>query len=378
MKKNVKQPHVLLVGGGSGGHVTPVLAVLEVLQIEQQKLQISWIAPRGDSFVSQFTNDRVKLHYIFAGKFRRYKGWEWWRYFKNFHVIFKNVLDLFLVIFGFIQTVGILIRSRPNVCFNKGGFVGLPVGLACGLLRIPFVLHDSDTVPGITNRLIAPFATYIPTGFPISSFSKKQDSVFHVGIPIRAAFFQALEHTSDESSVQIDTKLKPLLFITGGSLGAQRLNQIIVETRSDLAEIFDIVHVVGADNLDKFQSKPGYKVVPFVTDDYAVYLKKAAIVVVRGGSTSIAEIAVAGSACIVVPNSFLYDQVENSKLLEKRNAAIVVDEIAAADNPSLFVSAVTGLYDDRPRQKQLHDSLSKIFPRDASYRIAQLLLPYLV
>lgn len=374
MKKNVKSPHILLVGGGSGGHVTPVLAVLEAVQVESPKIQVSWIAPRGDSFVSQFVDKNVNLHYIFAGKLRRYKGWEWWRYFKNFHVIFKNILDLFLVIIGFIQAVFIVVRSRPDICFNKGGFVGLPVGLACTLLRVPFVLHDSDTVPGIANQLIAPFATYITTGFPSTGFHKQKDRVSHVGIPIRARFFQALK----KSSLRVNTKAKPLLFITGGSLGAQRLNNIITETREELSRTFDIVHVVGAENLENFQSKSGYTVLPFVTDDYAAYLKEAAIVIVRGGSTSIAEIAVAGSACVVVPNSFLYDQVENSRLLEKSKAAIVVDEIEAANSPDVFISAVTGLYTDLPRQKQLHNSLTKIFPRDASYRIAQLLLPYLV
>jgi UDP-N-acetylglucosamine--N-acetylmuramyl-(pentapeptide) pyrophosphoryl-undecaprenol N-acetylglucosamine transferase len=250
----------------------------------------------------------------------------------------------------------------------------LPVGLACALLQIPFVLHDSDTVPGIANRLIAPFAAYITTGFPSTGFRKQKERVYHVGIPIRVTFFQALE----KSRTIKNSDIKPLLFITGGSLGAQRLNQIITETKDELSRIFDIIHVVGADNINSFQSQTGYKVLPFVTDDYASYLKKAAIVIVRGGSTSIAEIAVAGSACIVIPNSFLYDQVENSKLLEKNNAAVVVDEIEAADDPELLISAISKLYADPSRQKQLHDSLAIIFPRDASYRIAQLLLAYLV
>jgi UDP-N-acetylglucosamine:LPS N-acetylglucosamine transferase len=96
MKTSLKKlPHVLFVGGGSGGHVTPVLAVLEAVQVEQPELHISWIAPRGDTFVSQFVDKNVNLHYVFAGKLRRYKGWEWWRYIKNFHVILKNIVDVF-------------------------------------------------------------------------------------------------------------------------------------------------------------------------------------------------------------------------------------------------------------------------------------------
>jgi len=181
---------------------------------------------------------------IYSGKLRRYHG------LGKFHmlrpsILFPNIIDLVKVSGGFIQSVFKLIKLRPDVVFMKGGYVCLPVGYAARLLRIPMVIHDSDAHPGLTNRLLAPFAVKIGTGAPLKYYNYPKDKAVYVGIPIAEDFkvYSKEQQKVFKHELGFDRD-RPLVVVTGGGLGATRINEAVVRDRTQLLQctsvFFDI------------------------------------------------------------------------------------------------------------------------------------------
>lgn len=181
---------VLVVGGGSGGHITLAVAVIrEMLEMKPRTRVEFWTDRRyyknvvkitteiGVSWGSQVQeNNRrqpyIRVRRIWAGKFHRYAGWTWKDYFINFGTTLKdlvwgNITGLVGFTVGILQSFWRLVLpgKRPDVIFLKGGFVGLPVGLVARLFRIPYVVHESDAVPGLANRLLMKHAAVVATGW---------------------------------------------------------------------------------------------------------------------------------------------------------------------------------------------------------------------
>ena len=150
---------ILVVGGGSGGHVTPVLAVArEILKIRPRAKIEFWTDKKYYKNARKLMVENgmdLRVRKIAAGKLRRYTNFTFVTYLRNFDVVLKNIADFFKIIGGFIQSFFRLVFNRPDVIFLKGGYVCLPVGMVARFLRIPYVIHDSDAVPGLTNRLLS-------------------------------------------------------------------------------------------------------------------------------------------------------------------------------------------------------------------------------
>src|SRR5690606_36158674 len=155
------------VGGGSGGHVTPAVAVIREFKKLAPRATVRFWCDKG--FIDRArsiigaADESIELEPILGGKFRRYNGISWWGHLRRPSIVWPNVRDGFLVFVGFFQSLFKLMVWRPDVVFAKGGFVCMPVGLAAKLLRIPLVIHDSDAHPGLTNRVLGKFAQYIAT-----------------------------------------------------------------------------------------------------------------------------------------------------------------------------------------------------------------------
>ena len=218
---------ILAVGGGSGGHVTPVVAVFRELEKSGKHELRFWcdkkfgVSARG--IFGKF-DENIPVELIIAGKLRRYHGKS-----MSFHlhpsILFPNLRDGFKVLIGFFQSLFKLLAWRPDVIFIKGGYVCLPVGYAARLLKIPLVLHDSDAHPGLTNRLLSPFARAIGTGAPLKYYNYPPEKATYVGIPVAPEFrpYSESERRELKEKLGFDGD-KPLVVITGGGLGAARGN----------------------------------------------------------------------------------------------------------------------------------------------------------
>ena len=150
---------LLAVGGGSGGHVTPVVAVINEIAALQPDVQVTFVCDKAFASQSrglmQHAAVPVQVRTIAAGKFRRYQHLSVVRQLLMPSIVLANILDIFKILAGICQSLWLVLHVRPDVIFAKGGFVCLPVGIAARCLRVPVVIHDSDARPGLTNRVMA-------------------------------------------------------------------------------------------------------------------------------------------------------------------------------------------------------------------------------
>lgn len=348
---------ILAVGGGSGGHVTPVVAVLRELRARHPKIELKFwcdtkFATQARSIMSTF-DESLPIETIAAGKFRRYHHLNTIQHLLWPSLMWANLTDLFKVAGGFLQSMWKLIWWRPDVIFTKGGYVCLPVGMAAHVLRIPLVIHDSDAHPGLTNRVLSKWAAKIATGAPLEYYRYPLDRSQYVGIPISEAFhpYTKTEQMAAKKEWGLDTK-KPLLVVTGGGLGARRLNKVVVDSLNKLQQYVSVVLVAGAGQYDEIRTQlphdtSTFQLYPFISNLHSL-LGAADIVATRAGATTILELAALEKPTILVPNAALTGghQLKNAAVYGEAQVAIVVDEDAMVEQPDILVRAVKSYLDD--------------------------------
>lgn len=379
-----------MTGGGSGGHITPILAVAHELKQIDPKTEIIYIGQTGDSLGDIPAQDPNidQTVTVRAGKLRRYHG-EGWKQLLDLPTMFKNIRDVFYTVAGIFQCVVKLHALRPDVVFVKGGFVGVPVGLAAAFWRIPYITHDSDAIPGLANRLIAPWAFIHAVAMPKEVYAYPQDKTISVGVPISRKF-----HESNTNEIrQIRQKLglgahKQVLLITGGGLGAQRVNDAVVSCAPAILKRYPdlvIVHLAGRAHEDGLRR--AYKqhiephdnarvIVKGFVNNLHEYSAAADVVITRAGGTSMAEFAAQAKACVVIPNPFLTGghQLKNAKVLADRKAIKLVSEDKLAQDHSALMPPLVDLFDNPVATQELGKRLGAIEQTNAAHSVAMLLL----
>lgn len=345
------------MGGGSGGHVTPVVAVLKELRALHPQVELRFWC--DTAFVSQATSivgtfdETIPVETILSGKLRRYHHLTLWQHLMWPSLMWKNAKDVFKVAGGFFQSLWKLIVWRPDVVFTKGGFVCLPVGMAARVLGIPLVIHDSDAHPGLTNRILARWATLIATGAPLEYYHYPASKATYVGIPINEAFhlFTNDEQKAFKKQWGVDAE-KPLIVVTGGGLGARRLNDTTLAALPALQKLGSVVLVSGAAHYDELRERiphdtKNFQLHRFISNMHEL-LGAADIVVTRAGATTILELAALHKPTILVPNAALTGghQLKNAAVYGDAQVAIVLDEDEMVDNPDLLVRAVNAYLKD--------------------------------
>lgn len=378
---------ILLVGGGSGGHVTPLVAVIRELRRERPHAELKvWcdrkFAPQARSIIHSH-DTTIQVQTVVAGKLRRYHHFTLLQHFTVPWVFWPNVRDMFLVIIGTIQSIVKLLLWRPDVVFTKGGFVCLPVGWAARLLRIPLVIHDSDAHPGLTNRLLAPGATLIATGAPLEYYSYPAKKTFYVGIPVGESFrpFSAAEQVAAKNALGFDVN-RPLVVITGGGLGAQRINDAVAFHLKALTKRANIILVSGTGQYDELRSltpqdDPRFQLHGFVAQGMDAMLGAADVVVARAGATTILELAALAKPTILVPNAKLTGghQLKNAKVYADKNAVVLIDE-DTFDNPedTSLIESIDLVLGDVSLQESLSKNIHTFARPQAAKEMAEMII----
>ncbi|HUX12770.1 MAG TPA: UDP-N-acetylglucosamine--N-acetylmuramyl-(pentapeptide) pyrophosphoryl-undecaprenol N-acetylglucosamine transferase [Spirochaetia bacterium] len=380
---------IVFTGGGSGGHVFPGLAVLEVLR-SRWVGELHWIGS-GKGMEREIVEEwGIPFHSIPAGKLRR-------------EFSLKNAIDLFKVFGGIIASYAILRKIGPAALFSKGGYVSVPPVIAARILRIPVLTHESDSDPGLATRINARFSETIFVAYPETKAcfaDEVQRRVVVSGNPVRSDVFRG---NSEAGRRFVNAPGgRPLLLVLGGSQGARRINRMIGEALPSLREHFYVVHQTGSANDSPGSEQPGhYFPVPFLRKEYGDVLAAADLVVSRAGAGTLWEIAVAGKPSILIPlagSGTRGDQVRNAGLFAGRGASIVLNDDVdgsvgsdgnrapagritreldvEADLPGnmssgtgLLVQAVASLAGDPARLKSMAVAASSIGNRDAAERI---------
>lgn len=322
----------------------------------------------------------VPVFVIAAGKFRRYEHLSTLQHFTVPSVVFGNTRDSFRIIHGFFQSVSILLRNRPDIIFAKGGYVCLPMGLAAWLLRVPLVIHDSDTRPGLTNRVLSRFATKIATGYPLENYSYDPKKSLYTGVPIADRFVPV--SISDQKKLKqklgFDSEV-PLIVATGGGLGSEVINTAVVRAMSELKHTANTYIIAGRKNYDTIQSQISnsatIKAIPFVYEGMADVLSAADVIVARGSATFLQELAGIGKPVIVVPAHQLGDQIKNAEVYKAAHAAIVLSDNELGEGK--LTRAIDGLLADPSLSKKLAQNLHSLARPDAAYKVANLIVSVL-
>ena len=316
---------VMVMAGGTGGHVFPALAVAD--ELKQQGYDIHWLGTAAGIEAELVPKSGYPLHCINVTGLRG----------KGKLALLAAPWKIIKAIYQAVQFMRIV---RPSAVLGLGGFATGPGGIAAKLLGVPLLIHEQNAFPGMTNRLLKPLANVVMQAFP-NTFkgSKNLARLFTTGNPVRANIV-ALGCAEKEGSDNFEEKENLNVLVVGGSLGAVALNNAVVDALSlmvkehlahNLAESYlpNIWHQVGKKNIDAVQQSYAEKglqgkakVVAFI-DDMAVAYDWADIVVCRSGALTVSELACAAKAAIFVPFPFAVDdhQTANAQILVKAGAA---------------------------------------------------------
>jgi len=289
-------------------------------------------------------------------------------------------VTFFWSVLVFLQSLRFLHKVKPDVVFTKGGFVCLPVGLAAKVLHIPLVIHDSDAHPGLTNRILAKYATLIGTGAPVELYPYPQGRTHYVGIPVEREYHVCTSVQQQKYKAKLglhDTK-KPLLVVTGGGLGSRTINRAVATVASQILDKVAILHITGSDGYQETVAAApehiDYLIKPFIPG-LAVALGAADIVITRAGATSLAELAALAKPVIIIPSPYLASghQLKNAELYQKAGAAVVLDEQKLTLDHRLLTRVVLALAASAEKRAQLGRKLHTFAKPDAALDMAALI-----
>lgn len=305
---------IVFTGGGTAGHVTPNLALIEAVKAEDW--HIDYIGSQDGVEKNMINSIGISYHAISSGKLRRYFSW-------------RNFMDPFHVLAGIWQSYFILRRLKADVVFSKGGFVAFPVVFAAWLNRIPVIAHESDLSPGLANRLSFPFVNKICVTFSVArTHFKNQEKVIVTGTPVRAELFKGDKERG--LSLCGFSAEKPCLLVMGGSLGSISLNRIVREILPRLNEKYQVIHLCGKGKLDAaLQNHAEYCQFEYANEELPDLYAASDLVVSRAGANSLYEILALGKPHVLVPLSARVtrgDQIQNADHFARQHISVVVDD----------------------------------------------------
>ncbi|PIP55434.1 MAG: hypothetical protein CO183_00590 [Candidatus Zambryskibacteria bacterium CG_4_9_14_3_um_filter_42_9] len=369
---------ILFTGGGSGGHFYPIVSIAEELNnLAKEKrligLELFYMSPTPYNPGVLFENG-ITYKKNNAGKLRRSDDWR---------VSILNFFDLWKTGWGIIVSIVMVYRLYPDVVFGKGGYASFPVLVAARILRIPVVIHESDTVPGRVNLWAGKFARIVAVSYKEAAKYFPSDKVAYSSQPVRKDV--ALPITSGAREfLKIEAGI-PVILILGGSQGAQKINDAILGCVKELVEKYAVIHQTGKNNIVEVRTtadvilfdsirKDRYK-----TFDYLNVLSLrmaagvASVVVSRAGST-IFEIAAWGVPSIIVPinKSVSRDQHFNAFAYARTGASEVIEENNLTAN--ILRSEIERLMTNDALREKMKEATKTFYKSDAARMLAEELL----
>jgi UDP-N-acetylglucosamine--N-acetylmuramyl-(pentapeptide) pyrophosphoryl-undecaprenol N-acetylglucosamine transferase len=368
MKQNHNKIKIVITGGGSGGHVEPALAVAKVLQ-NHPDVNLSWIG-MIDGYANIVARDNnIDFYPIDTGKIRRY-------------VSVDNISDILKTIGGVLQSLRILKRIKPDVVFSKSGFVSAPVVFSAKLLGIPVVIHESDIVLGLTNRLLLRMAKKLCCGFPVRYYpSWVRKIAIYTGNPIQR------HNVSSEVSAKIFQKYnlkENTLLILGGSQGSAAINQLIWDELNGYVNFFNVVHQVGANNIDQAIREKNklnlgerllYHPVAYLSQtELAVIMGKSKLAVSRTGAGTITDLSFFKLPAILIPlpTSANDHARANARYVEKCGGAQYYEQ-SDLTGVKLF-NTVKNIAEDKNKLHKMSIDIATVNPIKAAESVAEIIL----
>ena len=338
----------------------------------------------------------IRVRKIPAGKLHRYSNWSFRDYLKHLgltlkDIVFGNIIGFCGFLAGFIVSFVRLSpkKNRPNVIFLKGGYVCLPIGIVARILKIPYVIHESDAVAGLANRILMKGAKKVAFGIPPSEETlKKHPNYVWTGIPVGSEFksVSQAKQASLKKAFSFNPE-RPLVVITGGSQGSQNLNEATRLILPELLKITSVGLVAGRkhyedlidlkkyENWEKASLDSNFRMWEFNTTMDEL-MGAADVVVSRAGATTIAELAALKKATILVPFEALPGghQVKNAERLQETEAAVVIKDSEMIENPNRLLDEVRRLMRSPKLRANMAERLHEEARSDSADQLAKIIL----
>ena len=366
---------IVFTGGGTGGHFYPIIAVAQKTNqiIDQEKIigaKLYYVS--NEPYDRQaLSENNLKFEEVSAGKMRTYRS-------------FKNFFDIFKTGFGVLRAILKIFSIYPDVIFGKGGYASFPTIFAARILRIPVVIHESDSSPGRVNLWAGRFAKKIAVSFKEAAEFFPADKVAWTGQPIRAELEKPVQKEKAIEYFKFQSNL-PVLLILGGSQGAELINNVILDSLPRLVEKYQIIHQTGVKNFKMVTSqaevvlgenKNKERYLPFAYLS-SLQMKNAAgaatIIVSRAGST-IFEIASWGVPSILIPftDSNADHAKKNAFNYARAGACMVIEEMNMTAN--ILVHEIGNIVDNKNIWEKMSQNAKAFNKPDAATKIARELV----
>jgi UDP-N-acetylglucosamine--N-acetylmuramyl-(pentapeptide) pyrophosphoryl-undecaprenol N-acetylglucosamine transferase len=343
---------ILIMAGGTGGHIYPGLAVADALRAQGWK--IVWLGAPNSMEAELVPKHGYPVAWV---NFSGVRG--------------KGLLRLLTLPFTLLRALGqsadAIFRYRPDVVLGMGGYITMPGGLMAAMLRRPLVIHEQNSIAGMSNKVLAKIATRVLSGFP-----EVLKNTLWSGNPVRADIAALAEPQARYAAR--NGKLNVL--VVGGSLGAQALNETLPQALAMLSaqERPHVIHQTGKKHFEAVQQlyvQAGVSVdIRAFLDDMASQYANADVVICRAGALTIAELAAAGVASVLIPFPFAVDdhQTHNARFLSEQGAAILLSQ------KELSADKLAQLLRDFSREKlsEMAQAARKLAKPDATQAVAKV------
>jgi UDP-N-acetylglucosamine--N-acetylmuramyl-(pentapeptide) pyrophosphoryl-undecaprenol N-acetylglucosamine transferase len=363
---------ILLTGGGTGGHFYPLVAVAEAINkvVRDEKLLPVKLYYMSDSpqDADMLLENNIEYIQISAGKVRRY-----------FSIL--NFFDLFKTFFGIIDATIKVFNLYPDVIFSKGAYSSFPVLFAAKILRIPVIIHESDSAPGRTNLWASKFAKRIAVSYPEAAkyFDSAKTAV--TGNPVRKNIQMLPKRDASRDFLALSEDV-PAILILGGSLGAKTINDQVLSILSKLVEKYYVIHQTGKANIEEVTGtanvvltdnklKSRYRPYDYLDNlNMSMTAGASSLIISRAGS-AIFEIANWGIPSIIIPIADTNGdhQRQNAYNYARSGGAVVIEESNLS--PNILLSEITRIMEDKNLAKRMSDGAKSFIKTDAADLIAQ-------
>ncbi len=365
---------ILFAGGGTAGHFYPLVAVAEELGALTAKnnweLEMRYMGAAG-SYAQELIRHHIRVVALLSSKLRRY-------------LAIQNLVDIPKFFISFFQALWKMYWYMPDVLFSKGGPGSLPVVLAARWYGIPIFIHESDAVPGLSNRIAARYAKRIAIAFTSAERYFPGKNVALVGNPVRRFLFSEYNPQDVAKRALGFNPALPLLLVWGGSQGAVALNDFILDNLEPLIRDYQVLHQVGERNYEQVtkelvfllkefvpEEKARYRAVAFLEKEVKDALAAADLVIGRAGSGTIFELAAAGKPAILVPlpDAANGHQRENAYEFAGKGGAIVIEQENLLTN--IFLTQLKKLFSEKETLATMAASAKQFAKPEAAAKIAE-------
>ncbi|MFA6995494.1 MAG: UDP-N-acetylglucosamine--N-acetylmuramyl-(pentapeptide) pyrophosphoryl-undecaprenol N-acetylglucosamine transferase [Patescibacteria group bacterium] len=367
MNKTLKiGKNILFCGGGTGGSVTPLLAVAEELWHENQGFDQKLIfvgnydGPERE-MVAAFNANIGKMKYIplISGKWRRYFS-------------LQNFFDIFKIIIAYFQSFSLLRREQPGLIVSAGGFISVPLVWAAATKKIPILIHQQDVRAGLANKLMAPFARVVTVTFEKSLLDYGIKAIW-IGNPVKQLSLadQELKIEAIKNKYSL-LESKPLVLVVGGGTGSAAINNLIFRAASELSEFCQLLHLTGSGKLpSNINGSDYYRIREIVTHQDILELMMAAEVVVsRCGLASLTELSALNKPAILIPIPKSH-QEDNAAVFSRAEAAIVLNQNELTSEK--LTVEIKRILNDATLKEKLKNNISKVIKKGATQNLTGII-----